>query len=39
MFPALTVRTKIAKTVASTPKIKVPVIILLRFWKSVFVGA
>lgn len=34
LFPTLTVRTKIAKTVASIPKIEVPIIILLRFWKS-----
>lgn len=32
-------RTKIAKTIASIPKIEVPIIILLRFWKPVFVGA
>lgn len=34
LFPTLTVRTKIAKTVVSIPKIEIPIIILLRFWKS-----
>lgn len=33
------VRTEIAKTVASIPKIEVLIIALLRFWKSVLVGA
>lgn len=33
------VRTKIAKTVTSIPETEVPIINLLRFWKSVFVGA
>lgn len=39
LFPTLTTGMKTAKTVVSIPKTEVPIIILLRFWKSGFVGA